>query len=181
MNCLYFGDFPVMRTVLRPGLILCVLASASLSAQAADPLASMRECAKQTDDARRLACYDTVMKADTVTPQATSAAAAVAAPAAAGAEETFGYRGSVAREDLDREEAAKPKLEKLTSQVTAVTMQPHGEFVITLSNEQVWTQKRPDNNVKPKVGDSVTIKPGTFGSFLLVTETGRSTQVSRVR
>src|SRR5262245_50788560 len=98
----------------------------------------MRGCAGEKDDARRLACYDakmnaTVVSADSSSSSSAAVAAGAAAAAAPSAEQSFGYRGSVARDQIDREEAAKPKLEELTAQITAVTMRPHGEFVVTLS------------------------------------------------
>ena len=109
----------------------------------------------------------------------TAAAAAVVAPTA---EEKFGYRGDVAREQLEQEEKQDEtaRLEQLVAQVKAVSWQPLGEFVITLDNDQVWAQKRPESSVKPKVGDSVTIKPAAMGSFLLVTKSG-SVDASRAR
>ena len=72
-------------------------------------------------------------------------------------------------------------IEELTAHVTAISFQPYGQFVITLDNDQVWAQKQTDTKVKPRVGESVTIKAGTFGSFILVTPSGRSTRVARVR
>ncbi len=174
----------MIRTIVFAG-VLATVYSPGLLASDAETVAAMRGCAGEKDDARRLACYDAKINAAATNASAPSAPAAAtvgaAAAAAPSAEQNFGYRGSVAREQIDREEAAKPKLEQLTAQVTAVTMKPHGEFVVTLDNEQVWAQKRPDSKVRPQVGDSVTIKPGSLGSFHLVTSGGRSTQVSRVQ
>jgi cell pole-organizing protein PopZ len=163
--------------------LCCLLAfhSSALFAAAADPLSDMRACATQTDDARRLACYDATMRGESSTPTTVaSAAAAVAAPTA---EEKFGYRGDVAREQLEQEEkkTQSAQLEQLVTQIKAVSWQPLGEFVVTLDNDQVWAQKRPESSVKPKVGDPVTIKPAALGSFLLVTKSGRSTRVARVK
>jgi hypothetical protein len=122
------------------------------------------------------------MRGESSTSATAASAAAAAAVVAPTAEEKFGYRGNVAREQLEQEEekAEKAQLEQLVAQVKAVSWQPLGEFVITLDNDQVWTQKRPESSVKPRVGDSVIIKPAAMGSFLLVTKSGRSTRVARV-
>lgn len=165
----------MIRTIVFAGFVAVAYAP-SLLASDAETVAAMRACAAEKDGAKRLACYDAKMGV----AESSAPVAAAAAAAAPSLEQSFGYRGSVAREQIDREEAAKPKLEQLNAQVTAVTFRPHGEFLVTLDNNQVWVQKRAESKVRPQVGDSVTIKPGTFGSFHLVTASGRSTQVSRV-
>lgn len=171
--------------MIRLTLCCCLLAfhSSALLAAAADPLSSMRACATQTDDARRLACYDAAMRGESSAPAAVASSTTAAAVVAPTAEEKFGYRGDVAREQLEQEEknAESAQLEQLIARVKAVSWQPLGEFVITLDNDQVWAQKRPESAVKPKVGDSITIKPAAMGSFLLVTKSGRSTRVARVK
>ncbi|HEY6644735.1 hypothetical protein [Povalibacter sp.] len=153
---------------------LCV--ATTKSAFAGDPLADLRACPAQTDDERRLECYDAAMKS---LPVAAVPAASPAVPATS--EQKFGYRGDVARAELDRKAAETSALERLDAQVMKAEKRPYGEFVVTLDNGQVWAQKQLEPSVKPKVGDSVTIKPAALGSFLLVTKSGRSTRVTRLK
>lgn len=163
---------------------VAIFCSAAAFAQgtAPDALAGLRTCMAEKDQARRLSCYDAEMARMTPQVRAESVPSPVPPPVSATAEESFGYRGKVARQELDRQEvAAEPRIEQLTASVTEMATQPYGEFVITLDNGQVWAQKRPDTSARLKVGDQVTIKPGSFGSFSLVTPRGRSTQVARVR
>lgn len=161
----------MIRKVVFIGLALSFHLAAG-AASDSETVAALRACASEKDDGRRLACYDAL----------TSEAGTSVAPAVAvSAEQSFGYRGTVAREELDRQEAQKPKIEQLTANVTAIAFQPQGEFVVTLDNEQVWAQKRPEPKIRPAVGETVTIKPGALGSFTLITAAGRSTRVSRVR
>lgn len=160
----------------------CVLAGvwsvAGLAQEAKqDVLTGLRACAAEKADAARLSCYDAEMAR--LSQQARADAAAPAA--ALSAEERFGFRGEVAREALDRQEAAAPRLEQLTAAITAISSRPHGELVVTLANGQVWAQKAVESSFRLKVGDEVTIKPGALASFRLVGPTGRSTQVARVR
>ena len=173
----------MIRLAFCSCLLAAIYSSPLPATEAVDPLAGLRNCAAQTDDARRLVCYDAAMRGSK-----SPAPAAAASPAAAAAvavtpttEDSFGYRGNLAREHLDAQEDKTPKLKQLAAQVTAVSTQPHGEFIITLDNGQVWAQKGPELNVKLKVSDSVTIKAGSLGSFMLVAPTGRSTRVARVR
>lgn len=174
----------LMRNLLCSTLL--VFACTPAGASDSDIVAAMRGCAAEKNGAKRLACYDEVLARPTqsaaATPSPAGPAAAAAVETSATPQQGFGYRGEIAREELDRQEAAKaPVIEELTAKVTAISFQPYGEFVITLDNDQVWTQKQTDTKVRPRVGDSVTIKAGTFGSFMLVTQNGRSTRVSRVR
>lgn len=142
-----------------------------------DVLAGLRGCMTEKEDVARLACYDTEMARVGQQGRADAAVPAVALSA----EEKFGFRGDVAREALARQEAATPTLQQLTAAVTAISSRPYGEFVVTLANGQVWAQKAADSSVRLKVGDQVTIKPGSLGSFRLVNPAGRGTQVTRVR
>jgi hypothetical protein len=166
----------------------------------------------ETDSARRLACFDresarltqesapVARQADppapaaqaATSPPATSAPAAAAtaattAPAAAAAaqsaQDKFGYRGQIARADIDKKEAAEREgAEQLTAKVTELATLPHGELVLTLDNGQVWQQKPGDRAMRIKVGDEVTIRPASLRSFLLTSAAANgSMRVTRVQ
>ncbi|MGH8185448.1 MAG: hypothetical protein ACREUC_02705 [Steroidobacteraceae bacterium] len=160
---------------------------------------SLRACMGERDDARRLSCFDretarlTQPEATTAraseapaTPAPSSAAASAPAPKAAPAtpaisdEEKFGYRGGLAREEVDRRKAEEEKLDQVTAKVAELSALPHGQFVATLDNGQIWQQKLIDRSVRLKIGDEVTIRRASFGSFMLVTASGKSTRVARV-
>ncbi len=157
----------------------------SLAQAAEDTNDALLTCAKETDDARRLRCFDTVVADLRRAPAATAAArpsAPVASPPAASApvaapaisrEEKFGARGNL---DPARREA----LSEINGKVTEVGTLAHGEFVVTLDNGQVWVAKTATSKVKVKVGDAVTIEAGALGSYTLIAN-GRSSKVSRVR
>lgn len=142
--------------------------------------ATLLACAAEPDDARRLRCFDDAAAALRGAPEAASAEAA-GAPAvasrptsapAASAEDRFG-----AREKLEREEP----LREIVAVVAAVSAKPHGELVITLENGQVWAELATGSKVKVKPGDTVNIKAGTLGSFFLIAPNRRSTKVSRIQ
>ena len=96
-------------------------------------------------------------------------------------EQRFGYRGTVAKGDIEQTRKTNPGLDELQSTVTALSKRPYGELVVTLANGQIWVQKLLDANFSLAVGDNVTFKPAALRSYLLVSPTGRSTRVSRVR
>jgi hypothetical protein len=160
-------------------------------AQALPP--SVRACASERDDARRLSCYDReiarlaqdsgAVAAPSATAEVTTAAAAAAAavsPAPTAAPDAkFGYRGDIARKELD-EQTATETVDRLEATITEVSSRAHGELVITLDNGQVWVQKAPDSKMQLKAGDQVTIKKASLGSYMLVAA-GRSTRVTRVQ
>jgi len=143
-------------------------------------------CASETDDARRLRCFDAVVADLRSTPAAAAAAVAAtpnapqpAAPpptpaASISREERFGARGGL---DPERRE----ELKEITGKVTEVGTRPHGEVVVTLDNGQVWAERSASSKIKVKVGDTVRIESGALGSFLLIAPNGRSSKVARVR
>lgn len=175
-------------------------------AAAADALPpSLRACMKETDASRRLQCFDresAVLAGETApvarqaepaaprpaasAPTAPAATVAAAAGAAAvtpqSATDKFGYKGNIAREDLDRQKQTEEASGALTAKVTAVAAPPNGGMIVTLDNGQVWQQKTADRGMHIKVGDQVTIKHALMGSFLLTSDTVKgSMRVSRVK
>jgi hypothetical protein len=167
----------------------------SLAAEAS-ALERAQACVNQSDDTRRLACYDAALGVGSDTDSSAGANGATLpvaqnapAPLPASspttqnptATESFGYHGDVAREKVDREAAAAPKLKMLQARITAIERLPLGEFVVTLDNGQVWRQKAKESIGPLHVGDQVTIRAGALGSFRLSGSSNRSTMVQRVK
>lgn len=175
-----------------PALVL-VWSQTSLSATQPDLLEQAQACAAQADDARRLSCYDATFGVPPGPPQHISPAnpaTAVAPPAARppvtadeqrSATDRFGFRGEIAREEVDRQEASTPKIDMLQARIVAIEWLPRGEFVLTLDNGQVWKQKTTESIGSLKPGDQVTIKAGKLGSFRLSGSSARSTHVQRMK
>jgi hypothetical protein len=177
----------------------------AVAAEALPP--SLRACMNETDASRRLACFDresallagesapVARQADPApaparpaapaptAPVASPAATAGAAAAATQSEmDKFGYRGNMARADLDKQKEAEQGFEQLTAKVTEVEKLPAGGLVLTLDNGQMWQQKTADRGIRVKVGDQVTIKRGVLNSFLLTSASNNgSMRVARVK
>lgn len=150
-----------------------------------------RTCAAISDAEARLACYDDIFKdvspnAQTAREKTESKPAAKPQPTPTAepeldAEERFGMRGDVARDMLDRQAAQTPKLDELRAKIVAIDWLPRGEFVVTLDNGQVWTQKRKESIGPLKVGDTVTIRAAALGSYRMTASTSRATRVQRTK
>jgi hypothetical protein len=169
----------VAFAVLLSGAGLAI-ALAQAAASTSDALLG---CANETEDARRLRCFDAAVadlrreRAASVaaTPSALPPAALPPTPASpVSREDKFGARG-----DLDREK--REELTEITGKVTQVGAKPYGELVITLDNGQVWAERSASSKVRVKVGDTVKIESGALGSFTLIAPNGRSSKVARVR
>lgn len=158
-------------------LALLVSATGLVPARAADNTEALLACANESDDARRLRCFDAVVAGWSKSqgaPASTAAAQVAVPPAAPTPEAKFGARGNI---KVDGRE----ELKELTATVTALGTKPHGELIITLDNGQVWAEIAPNSKIKVKTGETVTIKRGALGSFTLIAPNGRSSKVARVR
>jgi hypothetical protein len=186
--------------------ILWVVAFAPLTlAWAQGVPEGLRKCAAETNDAKRLACFDqemtrlmsdaapaakaappaaaTTAAAPAATPAASKAAAKTPAATAAAsdattlsAEERFGLSDEQQRKKENQPEP--DKVDHVSGTVTEIAKRPQGELVITLDNKQVWAQRYPESFVV-KVGDTVSVKSTFIGSYLMVLR-GQTTRVSRV-
>jgi len=152
------------RTILAPisaALALGVLCPASWAAEAAK-----HPCTNVRDNTDRLACYDQAFG---------KPAEPVAAP-----ETQFGYTEQEAKRQSGKpEEPEGPK--SISAAVTSLDRQRDGKFVVTLDNAQVWSQSEHNSQADVAVGDTVTVRRGALGSYLLVTKAGIGTRVKRVK
>jgi hypothetical protein len=149
-------------------------------------------CSKEDDDARRLACYDSVMSSsgtpirESLVPPSTSGqptSPPVAPTIPVSNEDEFGIKGSELakqRRAQQTELRGAPKIHSLSAVVTKVASGAHGIRIVTLDNDQVWRQKTAEASFPVKIGDRVTINAGMLGSHHM-TNAKRSTQVTRVK
>ena len=150
--------------MIRGGFALCLLAFVYAPAGAlTDPLASgLRRCAAETDQAKRLACFDAL--ASTL-PKIEA--------------DQFGLTADIARK---RDPAAERQADDtvLPGKIMALHQGRRGEWIFTLDNQQVWDQSEVEPNKRFEVGEAVHIEPGAMGSWWLAADKGRKTRVKRV-
>jgi len=131
---------------------------------------AQHHCVQLRNDTERLACYD----------QAFGKPAAAAAATAAAPQEQFGFT----EKELARntgQSAVSAAAESVTAAITSLVRRHDGKFVVTLDNAQVWVQSEFNSQADVEIGDSVTVRRGALGSYLLVTKAKIGTRVKRVK
>ena len=180
---------------LITALLLAVSATASPTlATAADDIADeVKACRAESDDSRRLACYDRAAgRASVAAPAAAAVAPAAAAPPAARAgpaqpapaptsADDFGRERQLAHEEDKKREEASRAVGELRASIISIETRMDGLMTFTLDNGQVWRQNRPDSRFSIKQGDAVLIQPGSLNSFILSGPNKKSTRVRRVK
>jgi hypothetical protein len=153
-----------MRTQgLRSMVLALALASAPVLA-GIEPLAEgVRRCSLETDQGKRLACFDALASA---LPKIES--------------DQFGMTVDIARK---REPAAvaKSENESLPGKIVALQEAPRGEYIFTLDNGQIWIQAEQRSNIRFEVGDAVQIEHGAMSSLWLAADHHRKTRVKRIQ
>lgn len=190
------GD-DVLR-VLSCTAIALIATFASSRAALASEVAATPACASIDDDTGRLACYDSIYPR-VGSPAQRTVAATAGAPAASGvgvggAVSSGGGKISTPADPADefglspaaiiaRKDPATtpPPVTSITGSIAKVGNRPTGEWVVTLDDGQVWAQIDASSRARLVVGESVTIRKASLGSYLLVTSGGIATRVRRVR
>jgi hypothetical protein len=158
----------------------------------------LRACANETDDAARLACFDKATKpAKPPAPVAAEAAPTPAAePVAAEAAPTPAAEPVAAEAaptpapaptpavdpvaDFGNDAKKEDEITEISATVVEVRKRTRGQYVVTLDNGQVWTEKDAEPYLRIKVGDTIRIKRVAMGGYRLVGRGNRATAVVRV-
>lgn len=166
---------------------VAILAGAPLYAQQAP------RCSDLFDDAQRLACYDAAFGKPSRAPAGNAAAPSTSAPAARAGVTAPASVAAPSPAPVVRaapvapvaapapapaatpEPAAQPLVG--TSSVTQVSRTANGRFIATLENGQVWAQLERDPTAEVQVGDQVTVRKASLGSYMMVTRSGVRTRV----
>jgi len=150
---------------MKPNSIgLILLSCVALPALALNnPLADgVRQCASETDQSKRLACFD-----------------ALAASLPKVQADQFGLTADIARkrDPVGERQTAEAVL---PGKIVALGQSRDGKFIFTLDNKQVWIQAEMKTTIEFEVGDDVHIEHGAMGSLWLAADKGRKTRVKRV-
>lgn len=131
-------------------------------------------CIELQEDAARLACYDEAVGRLREAQSAGQVVAVDRAQAEAIERDSFGFplpslSRLMPRLGRDGEHEA---LADLQVQVERVADSFSGRHSFIMSNGQVWTQTDPQRTGNVRPGDTVTIRRGAMGSFMLVSSRG---------
>lgn len=146
---------------------------------------TLLDCAREPDDARRLACFDRQVGRPAAGPAApTAAAPAATSPAAAAPVSAPAAAAPVAApasaDTFGLPSASRDRREPLVARVVSVERQPRGGLQITLDNDQVWLQS-DSAPVVIKPGSTVKIQRKLLGAYWLQINSSQGTTVRRVR
>ncbi|SET72486.1 hypothetical protein [Thalassotalea agarivorans] len=164
-------------------IISFALASTSVGAQQVE-LSQLQACKKINNSLEKLSCYekltDDLSQSATETASATTAAetvkeadklpapteAEIAAPAVAATSSSTAAPQAIKEDNFGLEEkrALEDVIDEISATVTNVKKNPHGLFILYLDNGQTWKQTS-SKRFKVKVGDTLIITRGSFGSF----------------
>jgi len=123
----------------------------------------LRRCAKETDQAQRLACFDALVG---TLPQVEA--------------DRFGLTSEIERK-RDPIAAQQAKPEVLTGKIAGLRQTSHGEWIFTLDNQQVWRQAEARPDIQFAVGESVQIEHGALSALYLVADKHRKVRVTRLQ
>jgi hypothetical protein len=178
------------RLVLSTAILAACAAGGAL---AEDPN-GLTQCSSISNTAERLACYDKLAgRASAKAPPSSPAAAAPAAapvsaapaaatpvPAGVSTANDFGL-SKVQKERADGAASGSPaEIKSITARVTEFRKGPSGRPRVLFDNGQTWEYEE-DGDYLLAVGDSVTIRRASLGSFLLVTPSKLVHRVRRIR
>lgn len=148
----------------------------ALPAAAQSSAPDLNTCAPITTQAERLACYDKLAGRSPPQPAATSQpaptpTAPVASPPPPGSPEAFGLYAA------EHPTAPKSNLDSIAGKVVDLSHDSYGRETISLEGGAVWQLAGSDALLAK--GDSVTIKRGALGSYMMTTPAGRVHRVRR--
>ena len=115
-----------------------------------------------------------------VSPATTRLSASQRQPVAAVPKAQFGFTEKEAARNTGQP-AGSTTPSSVTATITSLDRRRDGKFVVTLDNTQVWSQSEFNSQADVDIGDTITVRRGALGSYLLVTKAGIGTRVRRVK
>ena len=123
---------------------------------------ALRRCARESDRAQRLACFDAIVS---TLPQVEA--------------DRFGMTADIERK-RDPVAVHQMKDEVLSGKISGLGQTPRGEWIFTLDNGQVWVQAEASPNIQFAPGADVQLEHGAMSSLRLVAEEHHKVRVKRL-
>jgi len=177
-----------VRTILLAAGFALVAAAAFAQTPAAptpDAVSQVYRCAEVTDDAQRLACYDSAVGRLRTAQQSGDVTVIDRAGVAEVERDSFGFSlpslarllpfgGRDAPQGAQQPGAAAPEPIRPDEQefsVERVIDNGSGRNTFVMTNGQIWTQTEARRS-RVRNGDTVTIRRAALGSFVLIPQRG---------
>ena len=153
-----------MSAARQWSLILALAGCVPALAGAANLEDALRRCARETEPSQRLACLDAVVA---TLPKLEA--------------DRFGMTSDIQRkrDPAPPQEPARPEV--LTGRIAALGQAPHGEWIFTLDNQQVWLAMEVKPSIEFAIGEAVHIQHGAMSSLWLVADRHRRVRVKRLQ
>ena len=162
-------------------------AASAAAAGAAEPrtegraalVQQLTDCRKLSEDAARLACYDTATAALEQAEAKGDIVVVDREQARTVRRQAFGFSlPSMAMFERGEE---KEQIDNVSGKIASARQDAAGKWVLRLEDGAVWQQvDAQELSLYPKPGQSVTIRKATLGSFLASVERRRAFRVRRV-
>lgn len=180
-------SFALRTSFLLAGGVLAI-ASAPAASQVSDQIVIniLKECARIDDPTARLACYDNNIRAAGANPS--SVPGQMPAPSGSGAVLQPSAPGGFGADDLrartpERFDPNRNGPGEVAMQVSQVAERQPGVYLVTLSNGAQWlfSESVSRDFRPPRRGETVEIKRGALGSYLMVVGRQQGVRVTRVK
>jgi hypothetical protein len=146
------------------GLVLFLAVGCAPALAGAEKLDdALRRCAQHSDQAQRLACFDSIVN---TLPQLEA--------------DRFGMTADIERK-RDPLPMQQTKAAMLGGKIAGLRQALDGEWIFTLDNRQVWVQAEARPNIQFVVGEDVHIEHGAMSSLWLVADKHRKVRVKRLQ
>lgn len=173
----------------RPSLALsafaaCVLAASGATAQPkpegrAALVQTLSDCRKLTEDAARLACYDSATAALEQAEAKGDIVVVDREQARTVRRQAFGF--SLPSLSMFERGEEKEQVDSVTGKIASARQDGTGKWILRLEDGAVWQQiDVQELSLYPKAGQSVTVRKATLGSFMASVEGRRAFRVRRV-
>ncbi len=162
------------------GILAVTVWLPALSARAQVIDRDLAACARITEPARRLACYDAVMRARAKAGERSPAAAdqegmptspTTLSPSASSASRPLpGTRVAGSGDDFGLPPPPPPREEAREYILKAMRRSPTGAAILTMDDGAVWRQIDDKSLPRLRPGSKVRVKRGLMGSYILVVD-----------
>jgi len=164
------------------GLVLAVSQASITLAQSVPDAFDL--CAREQEGSTRLACFDRQMatRRAVLPERPTPPVAAASASASAAASPDVGLNArQISALHPERTKPAQVALASIEAKVVKVIARRPLISAFELDNGQVWEQNESLNNLRIRPQDTLTIREGMMGGFVMKAPDGQTLRVHRIR